>query len=91
MRKDPARAAITTDLDTGVGELFDLQADLAERNDLAAAQPERVAAMKDRLTGYLKAVHAAMPRANPDFDPAKAPATKKARGGRRNQPAGRPE
>ena len=47
--------------------LFDLSKDIAERNDLAAAKPEIVQALDNRMMDYLRAVGAGMPKPNPDF------------------------
>jgi len=62
-RKGPERVAVRRDgfklirevTGDGLGraELYDLGADPGERNDLATAQPERVAALDAELRGYL--------------------------------------
>jgi hypothetical protein len=62
--------------ETGDNMLFDLNADLAERNNLAARQPELAAHLAKQLADYLKEAGAEMPRPNPDYDPAKEPAKK---------------
>ncbi len=62
--------------ETGESRLFDLKKDLAESNDISAAQPEIVSDLKRRLESYLAEVGAAMPETNPYFDPAKEPAGK---------------
>jgi arylsulfatase A-like enzyme len=46
-------------------ELYDLAADPAEQKDLAAAQPERAAAMKKQLADWRVSVGAQMPTPNP--------------------------
>lgn len=51
----------------GARLLFDVSKDPGERNDLAAAQPARVAEMEKRLDAYLKAIHAALPTPNPEY------------------------
>ena len=51
-------------------ELFELKADPAEQNDLAAAEPARVAAMRGKMEAWRRSVNASMPRANPAFQPA---------------------
>ena len=53
-------------------ELYNLRKDPSETNNLAAAEPKRVAKMKCKLDDYLKQTHAAMPVKNPKFDPADA-------------------
>jgi hypothetical protein len=46
-------------------ELFDLAADPGERHDLAAARPERAAALAKRLAAWRAEVGAKMPTPNP--------------------------
>jgi arylsulfatase A-like enzyme len=46
-------------------ELFDLVDDPGERRNLADAQPQRVAALRARLTAWRASVHAQMPSPNP--------------------------
>jgi arylsulfatase A-like enzyme len=55
----------------GKVELYNIAADLSEKNDLARAQPKLARAMLDELTGWLQANcnPAYLPRANPDFNP----------------------
>lgn len=53
-------------------ELYDLAEDPGERHDLAAARPERAAALQDLLEAWIEAVAAPLPRANPDYAPAEA-------------------
>jgi arylsulfatase A len=50
-------------------ELFDLAADPAEKNDLAAPQPERARELRQRLHAWRDSVGAAMPKPNPEFRP----------------------
>jgi arylsulfatase A-like enzyme len=52
-------------------ELFNLADDLGERNNLAAAQPERVARLREELEAWRKDVGAKLPTPNPAYDPAK--------------------
>ena len=47
--------------DTGDLQLFDIAADLRERQDLAGRMPERVVELHQRLTRYLDAVGATIP------------------------------
>ncbi|MEN9633811.1 MAG: hypothetical protein RL077_2215 [Verrucomicrobiota bacterium] len=52
-------------------ELYDLRQDPSEQRDLAAAQPERVRALHDRLAAWRRDLGAQMPTANPAHDPSK--------------------
>lgn len=52
-------------------ELYDLSLDLAERYDLAARHPDRVAKMRTALAGWRGEVGAQDNRPNPDFIPAR--------------------
>ena len=71
----PATAIYLGDLklvriyETGERRLYDVTKDIAEKNDLAKQQPDKVAALDQRLTDYLKAVKAEMPSLNPKPDP----------------------
>jgi arylsulfatase A len=67
--------------ETGALSLFDITKDPAERHGLADQMPDKVKALNQRLTDYLLAVNAQMPRANPNYDPARPMETK--RGGKR--------
>lgn len=51
----------------GRSELYHLDNDLAELNDLAAAEPERVAKMKLSLDEYLDSVSARFPQGDPRY------------------------
>ncbi len=53
-------------------ELFNLRADPAESRNLASAEPQRVAALKEKLAAWRTTVGAQMPTTNPDFDAARA-------------------
>lgn len=55
------------DLATGQCLLFDLAHDAGEVHDLAAAEPVRVAALRERLHAWRAATGAAMPRPNPTW------------------------
>lgn len=52
-------------------ELYNLREDISETRDLAAAQPQRVAELRDRLHAWRKEVGAQMPSPNPNHNPAK--------------------
>jgi arylsulfatase A len=58
--------------ESGAVELYQLGEDLSERNDLAAAEPERAKTLQAALAQWRKDVGARMPRLNPDYDPARA-------------------
>lgn len=62
--------------ETNTVQLFDLNADLAESNDLAAKQPQRAEQLREKLFDHLRDINARFPSPNPDFDPAKDPALK---------------
>lgn len=66
--------------ETGEYLLFDLSADLAERNDLAKSKPQIAADLVTQLHSSLARVDAAMPNPNPDFDPAREPVVKRGGG-----------
>ncbi len=51
-------------------ELFNLEEDPAEKNDLAPRQPARADAMRKRLADWRISVGAQQNTSNPDFDPA---------------------
>jgi len=53
-------------------ELYDLESDLSEKNDLAAKMPEKAAELRNMLHEWLTAVGAQMPTPNPNYDAAKA-------------------
>lgn len=53
--------------DEGISELYDLQNDLSEADNLAEKEPERVQAMQERLSAILKSMDAKRPIPNPDF------------------------
>jgi uncharacterized sulfatase len=54
--------------DTGASELYDLEADVGERNDLAGTNPEQAARLGRSLDAWLTGVGADLPRVNPFFD-----------------------
>lgn len=60
--------------ETGDNLLFDLETDLAERNNLAASKPELAAQLAHRLHARLTEFGAAMPRPNKQYDSSKEPA-----------------
>jgi len=52
-------------------ELFDVRNDIGETQDLAAKQPERVAAMSQDLRAWQTSVNAKFPTPNPRYNPKK--------------------
>lgn len=52
-------------------ELYDLRDDLGETRDLAAAQPAKAAALKQRLETWLQETGAQIPEKNPRYDVAR--------------------
>ena len=73
-RQDPSSAVIEGDwklvhrIVTGQYELFDLEADPEEENDLAAEHPERVKHLARMLEEHLQATGAQRMRPNPEWD-----------------------
>ena len=53
--------------ENGTVQLFDLQADPGEQQDLAALRKDRVAALRERLQRWRSDVGAQMPGANPEY------------------------
>lgn len=53
-------------------ELFDLEADIGEREDLSSRQPARVRALRARLHQWMQSCGAERPRLNSRYDPARA-------------------
>lgn len=49
-------------------ELYNLAKDPSEKNDLAAAEPSRVAALRGKLEAWRRSVGAEATKANPEFD-----------------------
>ena len=50
-------------------ELYNLKDDVGEQHDLAEAQPQRTAALREQLHRWREAVGAQMPTPNPDYKP----------------------
>ena len=57
-------------------ELYNLKADLSEQHNLAKEMPDRAKALRDRLHEWRDSVGAALPTANPDYQPGKRPSKK---------------
>jgi arylsulfatase A-like enzyme len=58
-------------------ELFNLKNDLSEKNDRSAEQSEKVKELDSKLTVWLKATNAKLPKTNPEYDPAWSPPKKR--------------
>jgi arylsulfatase A-like enzyme len=54
-------------------ELYNVRDDLGEQKNLAAAMPDKAAALRKRLDDWRRAVDAQMPEKNPAYDPSKPP------------------
>jgi arylsulfatase A len=67
--------------ETGALKLFDIAHDPGERHDLAAEMPDKAKALNQRLTDYLAAMSAQMPKPNTNYDLSKP--TEMRRGGKR--------
>lgn len=52
-------------------ELYNLREDIGEQRDLATAQPQKAAELRERLHAWRKEVGAQMPTPNPNYNPAK--------------------
>ena len=50
-------------------ELYNIREDIGEKRDLAAAQPQRTAELRDRLRVWRREVGAQMPTPNTKHDP----------------------
>lgn len=50
-------------------ELYNLNGDPGEQNELSAAQPGKTKELRERLHNWRKEIGAAMPSANPDYNP----------------------
>lgn len=61
------------DWETGSDQLYDLDSDLGETNDLSSAEPEIFNALLAAMNKRLDEVDAQIPTANPDFDPTAEP------------------
>lgn len=54
-------------------ELYDLEKDLSETNNLAEKMPQKTSTIKKNLLDWLDASDALLPTPNPDFDPSLSP------------------
>jgi hypothetical protein len=50
-------------------ELYNVKNDIGEQHDLAASNPEKVAALKSRLEAWRRETGAKQPTRNPEFNP----------------------
>ena len=71
--------------ETGVLRLFNLAKDPGERRDLVQDMPDKVKELNQRLTDYLVAVKAQMPKPNSSYDPTR-PTEIMRGGGRKAKP-----
>jgi len=55
----------------GRNELYDIDSDIGERFNLAETEPMLARSLKRQLDSWLRSVDAAIPQANPSFDPSK--------------------
>jgi len=69
--------------ETGALRLYDIAKDPGERMDIAAKLPAKTKELNQRLTDYLTAVDAQMPKPNPAYDSSKP--TQERRGGGRKE------
>jgi arylsulfatase A-like enzyme len=69
-------------------KLFNLAADIGERNDLSAKEPERMKAMDALIETFLTKTNAIVPIPNQDFDPSKHDPAKE--GVKAMRPKGKP-
>ncbi len=69
--------------ETGALRLFNLAKDPGERHHLARELPDKVKELDQRLTEYLTAMNAQMPKPNPNYDPTKPTETKRDGGKRK--------
>lgn len=60
-------------------ELYNLKEDIGETNDLAAALPEKTAALRQKLHDWRQHVDAQMPTPNPKYDPKATPSAVRAK------------
>jgi arylsulfatase A-like enzyme len=58
-------------------ELFNIDADLGEKKDLATTNPAKVRELHAKLVAWRKEVNAVMPTPNPNYDPSAKPSKKK--------------
>jgi len=52
-------------------ELYNLKEDTGETRDLAATQPDKARALRQRLEAWLRETNAQLPAPNPNYDPAR--------------------
>ena len=57
--------------------LFDIAKDIGEQSDLSSQEPDKVEQLHERLKNCLADVEAQMPKPNPQYDPSRAPSSKK--------------
>jgi len=62
--------------ETGALQMFAVAHDPGERHDLSREMPDKAKELNQRLTDYLAAVNAQMPKPNPAYDPTKPTQTR---------------
>ena len=62
---------LVRDYEAGSDRLYAITTDLAEKSDISATQPELLKLMQKMLSQQLTSTNAAIPQANPDYDPSK--------------------
>jgi len=68
-------------------ELYNLRADIGEKTNLAAQQPEKAKELHAKMLAWREAIHAPMPSANTDVKPASAAKSGKGQGNRKKKDA----
>jgi len=58
-------------LEDGHLELYNLKDDIGEQHNLAETMPDKAHEMRSKLAAWRESVNAAMPKPNPDYDPAR--------------------
>lgn len=64
------RWKLIEDYESDTAELYDLESDIGERNDVSGQHPDRVAELRDALKQWRVRTAAQSNSPNPDFDPA---------------------
>ncbi|MCU0784033.1 MAG: sulfatase-like hydrolase/transferase [Verrucomicrobia bacterium] len=72
--------------ETGAVKLFDVAKDPGERRDLARELPDKAKELDARLTAYLTAMNAQLPKPNLNYDPIKPTEVKRGGGKRKETP-----
>ena len=70
----------------GALELYNIPQDIGEKNNLAAAQPDKLKELHAKLLAWRKEVGALMPTPNPNFDPNAKPETRTPKKAKKKKP-----